>query len=419
MEKQIIHIKNIIAEMLIYLILVMIEVFVFSKFQEQKPHVFWYVFFGIISIGYYLIRTKIHNFWLFALLTVIPPVFTFLTFDEFIAQKIVFGIAVLIQAIISFNVRMAVYLRVEKTDYGVSAIPSYAAVIIGTGLYLFSNLSTITWLTAIFIGLNIVYQYLGNFLHYVDMSRRTTGKMPLKNIFTLNLSLVGSFALITFLLMALVAGRDILLGIGDWFLNLLRRIVRFLTPAPKENEPVDPLLQQEAIVRQDEVFYELFPEQEVSKAAEVAENILILIFTALVIVLAIAFVTAVILLIIAVFRSRARKIVLADGDGTNDIVETLKRQKIGTKRAKRFIFLTSDEKVRRIFVKEILNKIEKESFSGRNNHWTAREFVPMYKEHSETAAKLVFLYEKARYAKEYCTAADVKEAKKLAALLKS
>lgn len=418
MEKVILHIKNGIAEIHNYLLFVMAQMVIISYISGKAPGFFILAALGVLPLIYYLIRCKIHNFWFFCALHVVPIFLIWILIDDFLATKIIFITIAFLQAAFSIGTRIAVYTRPERDDYGSAIVLPFFIGLLGTSLYLVSRDTRLVVIIIIITVLHFSHMYLSHFLHYIDMSSRTTGNVPVKDILATDLALVGGFMLIMVSFMSLFIGRDLLLGLGGWLLSLLRKLfalLDFFASRVSENEAT---VQENQGLQIEEIVI-----NEPSDFAIVLEYIFEIVSSVVIVVGTILLIYITIILIRNVFRGRARGKKLSE-DGDIDVVEKIKRTKNGRKdTAKRSIFLTADEKIRRIFVKLIRKK--KEKLYGLNNEGylirdgsTARELLILFDDQPESAGLIVALYEKARYARESCTNADVRTARKLAGTVK-
>ena len=461
------HTKNCIAEVANYLLFVMGEAALFSFFPDQAPQPAIICLLGSVPLLFYLIRCKIHKFWLFALLHIIPLVIILGAPFGHLVQTIVFFAVALVQAILSVSVRIAVYTRPERSDYGMALASPIVAVVIAAAIYLLRGVEIIPFLTMAFIAGFFLDRFLKHFIHYTDMSRRTTGHMPTKSIFAACALLVGAFTLIVTIMMGGFAGRLFIVRIGAWLLELLRLFVVWLIGL--------------IVIEEQASEMSLSPEGELppipGELTELAEegthilieilNVLFSVFAAIVTAaLVAALIYGLVRLIRAAFSKRAREGAQAVDKKKGDIVEKLsRREKIGPKRAR--LFLTNDEKIRRIFAATISRQSRKcQADAGAytiTKSSTAREMLQLFvtpdagfpetsvtpqinllageesagspetsvtpqcfnagpPETSVTPQcfnagppeSLISLYEKARYAAQSCDSADARTARKLA-----
>ena len=450
LEKIINHSKNCIAEVANYLLFVMGEAALFSFFPDQAPRPGIICLLGLVPLLFYLIRCKIHKFWLFALLHIIPLVLILGAPFGHLAQSIVFFAVALVQAILSMSVRIAVYTHPERSDYGMGLASPIVAVIIAAAIYLLRGVAIIPLLTMAFIACFFLDRFLKHFIHYTDMSRRTTGHMPTKSIFAACALLVGGFTLLVIIMMGGFAGRLFIVRIGAWLLELLRLFIVWLIGLIVIKEQVAEM----SLMGEGEV--PPIP-GEITELAEEGTHILVEILnvlfsvfaTIVTVALVVGLIYGLVQLIRAAFRRRARESAQAVDKKKGDIIEKLpRREKAGPKRAR--VFLSNDEKIRRIFAATMSRQSRKRPADAGVyrivKSSTAREMLGLFvtpessvtpqcsnagpPESSElprrvsrikdlrddgiNPAALISLYEKARYAAESCDNADARTARKLA-----
>jgi hypothetical protein len=416
------HLKNCLIEIQNYLLFIMVELMIFGYFLDKQPAWFNYLVLGTIPIACYFIRCFIHRFWLFALLHLVPLVLVFGTFADLLVERIVFTFAVVVQIIISLAVRIAVYTQPERASYGGTATLPIIAVAMGAFFFLLKGPESLIVLTISFIALHFLERYLGQFLYYIDINRRTTGNMPLKEIFILDFPIVGGFTLITVLLMLSVAVRESLGRFVSWLLLLLRDLLRWLISLiPSGAATEEEMLAEEPLPDMlsglPETPGDVAGSNLLLQALEIAMAILLV---AVVVILVVGAVLAAVALVKAVFKLRLRGKNIAEDDVNRDLIEILKRPKrVAKPKRKHLLFRSADEKIRALFAATMLKQAQNNMRYFPLQTATPCELLALFEEEREAASVLVGLYEKARYAKESCTNADFRLAKKIKGLLKS
>lgn len=411
MERFILHLKNCIAEIMTYLLFVMLEMAFFSYYGIVVPSFFLLSILALVSLYFYFIRVKIHYLWLFALLHLVPLAMIWVGFEGNMAYRLTFLVIATFQLIFSFGIRIAVHTDSERSDYGHDIVLQPKAILpftlsVGMLIYFVNNRASIIAIVIALIVLSFFHLYMRQFLHYIDMSRRTTGNVPKKDILMVNLLSFGGFILLSVLLMALASGRDFLAGFGRSMINYLIRFINWVFLLLVFEGGTDEINYQAT-----EQMLGTLPTSSNSKIGIVLENILISLVVLVLLALISGVIIKFIITIIKAFRSRAREGIVRNDGKESDVIEKLVRP-AREKKAGRWwgLFRTNDEKIRRIFA-EVAEKKAKESYPSLC-HATARELLLSFG--GDLAAELfVELYEKARYAQESCTADDVKMAKKL------
>ncbi len=416
MEMKILHLKNCIAELLVFLIYIMVEQVFFIMMNGDRPGFFQLSLPFAIPLFYYLVRCRVRRFWLFALFHILPPAVLSIVYiyREEVIYAVVFALAALIQAFLSLNIRIKFVTDQEQFDYGYSALPPGGILGLGLTLFLISRADALFYPVLLYLAVYFIYMYLRHFLHYIDMNKIITGHIPEKSIFTVNFSFVGGFTAISVLLIIFFADVDFFASVLRSFIRWLGSLVRFLM-APFSSDAPEPM----------ESLPQLLPEADNMSIepsstplwAEILEIIMTVICIAFLLALAAVAVYLMVKLIRRVFSSHiAEK--ASDGDEIiKDVVEKLERKEIIKAAGSISLIQSPEEKIRRIF-RKVLQKYSKTNPAPEAKrllgYGTARECLSFLHTNNSDAALLANIYEKARYGYEPCTASDVREAKRLA-----
>ena len=419
MEKTINHVKNCIAEVANGLIYIMVGLAIFSYFPEHSPHFAAFALFAVIPLAAYLTRCLVHQLWLFFPLHLLVPLVIFFVFRHSIGQVTMFLFVAVIQIWVSIAIRVNIYVNPNRSDFSSAAVPPIVPVAVGAILYMLTGLGSLVALVTLSVALHLLHRFLAQFVHYSDMTRRTTGTMPTKRIFTVDFLLVAAFTLATVLLMAVFSGSEILTGVGAWLLECLRLLLVWFfsvfsvvpedMPVLVGQGPITPVIPAELIAAEERVK---------GPIAAIVEQILIAFATALVLALILAALVTLILLIRRAFKKRARVIEASPDEEKGDVVEVLKRRVSRERGPRRRLLRSADEKIRQIFAAVIMKRMGQADAADISSPIlagsTAREMLAVFPDEPEAALRLTDLYEKARYARESCTAADVRMARGLA-----
>lgn len=413
MEKYILHIKNCIAEVLIYLIFIMVEIVFLVAYGKEDPGLFRLVIPVTIPLFYYLVRCMVHRFWLFLLLHILPLGVIIIGYGDSVIQVIIFTLAALIQAALSLNIRVKTFTDPDRFDYGSVTLSPIEIMGMSIGLYLMSRADELLYPILFYILLYFIYLYLGHFLHYVDMNRRITGDIPEKSIFVTNFGFVGVFTVISALVMIgfadigfLKAGLRVII---QWLGYIVRFLLSLIPFRMEESKPPEPPPVNE-FVEAGSGSGTLF--------ARILEILLIVFGMAAVLIFVAILVYMVIRLLRRTFGFRYDA-KAPDGDDTEkDIVEKLEHRKSERKRTSfAGLFKTPEEKIRRIYWKVLQKRIKIKAEPEEKSllrYGTARECLALLREDDGDGFLLVKIYEKARYGYKACSEEDVKEARRLA-----
>lgn len=414
MDIKIIHLKNCIAELLVFLIYVMFEQVIFVMLNGDRPGRLQLGMLFTIPLFYYLVRCKVHRFWLFMLLHILPPAVLIIGFREQAVYAVVFAIAALLQAFSSLNIRIKFVTDQEQFDYGYTALSPVGIVGMGLILYFISRADILIYPVLFYIVVYFLYIYLRHFLHYMDMNKIITGNIPEKSIFAINFSFVGGFTAVSALFMIFFSDIEFFSSALRSFMRWLGYLIRFLlsrgaveSPEVKDEEPLLPSA--------DDMFTEA---SSTPFWAEVLEIIMTVIVVAFLLALAAVAIYLLIKLIRRVFGNGSSERGSDDEETRKDIVEKLKRSESGKATAGLSVLIKSpEEKIRKIF-RKVLQKQGKTNpppeEKGLLRYGTARECLVFLHADSDDAISLAYIYEKARYGDIPCTSSDVREAKRLA-----
>ncbi len=415
MEIKILHLKNCIAELLVFLIYIMFEQVIFVMLDGDRPGGLQLGMLFAIPLFYYLVRCKVHRFWLFMLLHILPPAMLIIGYREQTVYAVVFAIAALLQAFSSLNIRIKFVTDQEQFDYGYTALSPAGMVGIGLLLYFISRADVLIYPVLFYIVVYFLYIYLRHFLHYMDLNKIITGNIPEKSIFAINFSFVGGFTAVSALFMIFFSDIAFFSSALRSFMQWLGYLIRFLlsrsaaeSPEIKEEELPLPSAEDMLTEASSTPFW-----------AEVLEIMMTVIVVVFLLALAAAAIYLLIKLIQRVFGNGSTERGADDEETKKDIVEKLKRNKSGKDPAGLSVLILSpEEKIRKIF-RKVLQKQDKtapppQEEKGLLRYGTARECLALLHAGSDDAKSLAQIYEKARYGFVPCTASDVREARRLA-----
>ncbi|MDR2888982.1 MAG: hypothetical protein LBV33_03970 [Lachnospiraceae bacterium] len=416
MEKKIQHIRNGIAELLVYLIFAMVEQFIFVVLFGKAPG-FWRLFFPlIVPLLFYVVRCRIHRFWLFLVLHLLATILMSIFYGRTIVEKVILGIATFIQMIISLSIRIAVFTSPERKDYGVHVVSPVASLIFATILLLIRSESGLAPFVIVYIIGYFIYYYLTQYIHYIGMNKRTTGTIPVNEIFKTDLYLVGGFTIICGIMMAGIAGRSNQTGLFGVVLQLVRQIffslfnlINAILPSPFINS----VTQDQPLPAND--IYGMLPVEGPSWFVYFLNGLFLLIGIALMLLLLAVGIYGIVVLFRAVFAKQVGPGQQIYQSEVGDTVERLER-KSRSEKGEGGYARTPEEKIRKAFrncmLRGLGRKPEQEMVKWLHSA-TARELL-VYFNGEEGINKFIELYEKARYTKGLCTNDDVREARRLA-----
>jgi len=402
MERLIIHTKNCIAEIANYLLYVMALFLIFLYIKIDRPGFFQFVVLAIVPLYFYLLRCTVHRVWIFVLLHFVPLYFIWVIYSANIIYMVLFLAAAAVQGGISVG---TTYNAREKGRWDGGNKTFMPTAVIGTGavIYFITADTILIALIVIFIVLYFINLHLAKFTEYIEINRLSTGNVPNRSIFFSGVVLVGFFILLSLLLMlgATVWHRQT--GFDRWNVDTQPRFdMVFDHHDPVEDIPKD-LPDYDHLGGIDSTEYDSYENSIIA-------SIVNIFFTAVSFFILGGLFIWIVLLLISFFRSWTNKFDYRNNMGEDDdIVEKLEWTRKKKDRQGFKLFLTTDEKIRRIFAKTVNKHLGRKPIVSSS---TAREILEFFG-NSESAVLLVELYEKARYAKGTSTETDVKEAKRL------
>ena len=406
MVKTILHVKNCIAEITNFLPYMMVWIVIITLFDREKPNYFTLSAMVVVPLYFYLVRVLLHRVWLYSLAHLFPLYMIWLIFIGNPSHIFIFLASAIIQMCLSLGAKSAANNMV-KGEHGIKVIMPLIVILLAAALYLQSYDSSIVVLMIIFIILYFVHLHLVQFLAYTEVNRLITGIIPEKSIFGSSIIIVSFFILAVVFLMISAAGWSWLSALGRWLVDLVNDFLESFQSA-----------QVMDFLPQDDFEHLSTIPPEIIEAAnnEFGEKpwIMVLGFLAYAIIASLLFGAFVIFVKFLLSSTRKLTYRKSFDEVEDDIIEKIKRIKQKKKDGFRLrLFLTADEKIRRIFAKTVTRQIDYELIHAS---YTAREMLELFEE-SEHVAELIRLYEKARYARESCTEADVREAKRLKGLV--
>ena len=334
-----------------------------------------------------------------------------------------------------FYAVISIKIRLSSSEDGEGQLPMSFAGVIAVVMVLIcsyvgdnAGVSRIVWISFVWMLGHLVLSYLENYLHYVEMSRKTAGSLPEKNIFHSGMLVVGLFSAGTVLLL-IACSQTSLIGMLTAIARKVGRAILYviawiLVRLPKDSDEQVTAQQQGAGGEMD--LSGLAEGTETFWLWEVLEKVLIVVMLAALVAGTIFLIYWVTKFLIREFYGRERKRKEIREEGFLEEEEPLRREKKNRNVKLPVLGGTPAQKIRRFFKKTVqeslrqraglsyqglmrLNTAAQEDAGNRTTGKTAREL-------SGDAAewkKLTQLYEKARYSNAEADAEDAKEAGKL------
>ena len=417
--------------------------------------VFWVQLFlpAVIPFLFYLIRKYSRHLILFLVLhPVVVGTVMFLTnfLPCSIFWKFLYLVVGIAYGVLSARIRLVTRdeLETHREDteenwpLGAAGVMAFLSFLICSYFGDDAGASGIIWLAFAWMLLNFVVQYLENYLHYVEMSRKTSGSLPEQHIFRAGMTGVGLFTAGSVVLLVVCSKTTLvskMTQIAKWIgWNLLRAIVWLLTLF-EGGEEEELLLEQQ--MESGGNMMEAFGEAaETPWWIEVLEKFAIAVTVILMVALFVLMVYLFVRWLIRQFYGRERKPAEIHAEDFIEEEEPLRREKKRRTAKLPVIGGTAAERIRKIFKKTVIaakirpegqnglfrKKKEDNSYKsallyGSEAYQEETRFDPAGKTARELSGeqqewkRLVSLYEKVRYSD---SAADMEEAREAGKLSK-
>lgn len=420
MNRRIELLRNIIAELLNYLLVCSVAYIVIADFAKIEPPLGTLFVMAAVPIFFYIIRERCDKLWLFLTLHGLPFVCLLFVYKGNTVLKVVFIAVTLLYVFLSVG------KRIHSTGRGmeVAAPPAVAGVYLA--LYLLDgvqgggeNAALLLQLLICFAAGYFIYYYLRQFLSYVDINARTTENIPVKNVFYSSAGLATGFTAVTFCLITLCANRSLIERVSAAIKALIRKILSLISLKPEEIKIEPDLTPKQG----GGGFPGPGEEVEPSLFVQIMDIVLTLAAFALIVFVLISGVIALAGLIKNGFNRKGYKKKFVETE-VADKVERINRkeEKAGDRKqtlSQRWKQATSpEERIRRIYKKTVLKNIPSWKAEKREDLLfgsTARECCfEIFGSDSEDTREFIGLYEKARYGSAMCRQRDVGRMKELA-----
>ena len=420
-------IKNIVAELLNYLLLFSIEYVLIVDFFKLKPDTMALIALSLVPLFYYFAREKCGKFIFFFLMHLLPIMLIMILYNGHMVQKGVLLIITVVMMILSISRRFSAY------TWGMDA--AMPPAVVGTYLVLYLMdagqdggkcavmllQSIIAFMTGYF-----VYYFLKQFLRYVDVNNRTTDHIPVNHIFFSAAGLAFGFTVIGGVATLLTSDRELMEKVGAVIQNAIISLLVFIFSLFPDQKLAQEVEQQHGMQAGISLMG-LLGAGEASLFAKIMDVVFTVLSIGVTLLVLVGFSAGIVKLIQVTFRRKQLKLV-AEDDGHQDKVESLnrktkKKEKVELSGWRRWKEAFSPaEKIRRLYRRVLAGTVhdwENEDKSRVIKQATAREcLTKLFPDTQAEAMEFAQLYEKARYGAGRCTTEDVKAAKVLADKLK-
>ncbi len=386
-------------------IFIVLAVTILGLFNVERPYLGLWVLFGLVPVFLYIVRVKVHNFFLFFLLHFALFIAVFVI-PAGLWIKLIMLTMVLIYAIWSIRIRLT-----SETSRTGLIVPLVAVIVIGALSLIQSTFIQKNWdkyyVLALFIYLicYFIYYFMSQYLHFLKVHATSTANIPEKAIFFSGIKQALFYTAGGMLVLLMTANIEWLSYVLSWLKQALIVVLRFLLSfmRGKEVEEITETIEQQAK-----------PAEDMSGLMEGGETHIIWIILEKIVMAAMA-VGVVVLIVFALVKGyqylwkhfhKVRSKKVQEDTETLDIREKCEIEKNNGKAFSFLSFLNNRDKVRKVYRKQVLKY--KSSIIGDLNS-KELEFLTA-KECCEkiSADTLQAVYEKARYSEESVTADEVK-----------
>ena len=419
---------GIIAELLNYLLASMFSLTFTSDLVKESPDWKIICFCGLLPLLNYFFREKVKHFIPFVVLHLLPPIGILLLYQGSVVQKIMLLLVVFVFAVISIVKRIKGG-RLEME----TALPPVAAGCFWV-LYLLDRSQgagtlgmPLLYGGICFMAGYFLYYFLKQFLYYIDVNNRTTENIPVNHVFYSAAGLAGGYICIATAITIAISDRELLDRAGSAISRMFVRGITFLfSLLPKGNSKMGVTANTNGGVNFEEIVGTV---TEKSLFMEIMD-ILFYVAGVAVLITVVAKITINIIRLIRSGFAREKKVRRIENGIQEDLIENLKKEGKETRRKSKTSLwesiekiLSPEEKIRRIYHRALLRSIsfrESEKRQQLLQKATARECCAvLFPENEKAATAFAELYEKARYGDNCCRSEDVKEAQRLAQLLRT
>lgn len=416
--------KNLLAEILNYLMVIAVGVVFLRDFAKVPANMAGLCAAGILPMLFYVIRVKCQSFFLFLFWHMLPCVFAVILYRDNIFQKAWLFLASLFLALLSFGKKM------QGGKAGMEAVfpPVFGAVI--WILYLIDQrkgngacADLLFYITAGFLAGYFLHYFLRQFLHYMDINHRTTENIPINHVFRSSALLAGGFALLSGTVMLLSTDRGWLEKVGRAVHQAIISFLTFLFSLLWKGD-VEEMESAVEYGAAGTMPWDGAKVMEPPLILKILEVLLGLSALGAAIVLAVMTIAGIIRLVRERFAQRTRLRVLKDGVHIDQVEKIKRNEKKDRRGYKESIFRRAgkawspEERIRRIYRRTVESKLSSWEEKGKKTSLSAgtpRECcMKLFSEQREAALAFARLYEKARYGSGLCDEEDVKKARKLA-----
>lgn len=409
---------NCLAELMIAMIVITVEIVLMIDFMEQAPDLKLILLQAAVPLLFYFLREKCSFIVLFFLLHGLSVWGSFTLAGNVLAEKVIFGIGTMVFAALS------IYKMLGRGEKSMPAPHPFLVLLFfficylvdagqmngDAGVYLLQ-------LATIYFSFWFLYYFLKKFVTFMNINHLFMEGIPIKKVFVSASILSLGFSTLSYLIINLCTNKELWDAVGVRFAGWVKGILgQLFSLMPETEAPTG-----NGLIGVEDIGDFGNASSEVSRFAEIADMIVRLLGDILLVVLLILAMAALIRLIRKAFQWMKKKggLQWEEPEDQIEVLDRKKEKKAIKKENPRHIFSgTPQQKIRKLYYKTLIKKhhvLKEEKTEKLLRYGTARECMgEMFADMQEKAGSCAKLYEKARYGRENCTAEDVKEMKALA-----
>ena len=408
-KDRILMLQELLVTQMNHWILFLIVVTILGVIRADRPVLWKWVLVSLVPLLFGIVRRYSNHFLIFVISHVLPLAFLIMVPSEAWIEKMA------LMLLGAGYVAYSFYLRIKTEDRLDGVLNPAAAVgIAGVGLLLQHYQGNREWESyyvppvIIFLGLYFIQLYLEQYLHFMIVNDSSKGRIPEKQMFRSGITLVMIFSAAVMVVLLLTSDIGWVGEIASVLKMVLIWLLRLLLTGQEVTEEV-PMEEQEVVPKQDTGWMPV-EDAEPSMFWLVLEKIVIVLVYVALIALCLLAIYALVTFLYNRFQQTLDKD-KDEPDEVNDIREKCEVERFRKERKPLFEFLSTRERIRRMYKKEVWAarmKLVTDGSPAFLKKLTAKECGKAMER--EELAKV---YEKARYSEEECTGEDIRKAKNM------
>lgn len=408
-KEKVLFLWEILVTQMNHWILFLLGITVMGMIGVAPPVMWHWALCSMLPFLFFLVRRYTNHFVIFMGSHILAVAVFVLLPNASIVEKIVIIICAAYYLCESFVLRIK---SEERLDHVMN--PMLAVGLAGLGYLLQHYQGTQDWESyyvlpvVVFLGLYFVQLYLQQYLNFMVVNESSAGHIPEKEMFRSGITLVSLFSIGASAVVLLTANIGWVGQIAQLLKLILTWIIRFLFRGGAEEADDSPIEEQELIPEQDAGFMPIEDAEPALFWVILEKIIMTLVWVGLIAIC----IWGIYSLVNFLYKRFSRNLEKDEEEEPQSIIDVREKCEVERKKKERrspFEFLSTKERIRRIYRKEVWAQRMQLVTDGSPSFLkllTARECG----EKMERSA-LSESYEKARYSNAECTAEDIRRAK--------